>query len=121
MIIKNIKIQNYRQIEDRTYNFKEGINVIDGDNESGKTTLFNAIISAIFDNPHKMSEKAISDIKRWGHKDAPYIEINIDHEGTSYHIIKDYTKKETIINGKVVSNLDDIINIITARTIMDIS
>lgn len=39
MIIKNIKIKKFGILKDRDIEFKEGINIVNGENEAGKTTL----------------------------------------------------------------------------------
>jgi len=43
MFIKKIKIKNYRSFDDFSMEFKEGLNVIIGSNNSGKTNLLKAI------------------------------------------------------------------------------
>lgn len=47
MYVTMVRIQNYRAIRDATVSFKEGVNVIVGDNEAGKSTLLEAIQLAI--------------------------------------------------------------------------
>ena len=48
MKIKNIKVNAYGNIENKDINLEEGINIIHGANESGKSTLLNYIISIFY-------------------------------------------------------------------------
>ena len=43
MYIARIRIQNYRCFKDSTIEFRPGLNVIIGENNSGKTTLLKAL------------------------------------------------------------------------------
>ena len=47
MNIKNITIQNFRGFEDRTFEFDSKMNVVLGDNTTGKTTLLHAVQIAL--------------------------------------------------------------------------
>ena len=48
MKIENIKINAYGNIENKEINLKDGINIIYGANESGKSTLLNYIMSSFY-------------------------------------------------------------------------
>lgn len=43
MYLKNLRIKNFRCIEDLTIEFREGLNVIIGENNTGKTTIIDAL------------------------------------------------------------------------------
>lgn len=48
MIIKELNLKNFGKFSDRRFQFSDGINVIYGPNEAGKTTLYTAIGSLLF-------------------------------------------------------------------------
>lgn len=48
MQIKEVKIFNFGKLQNRTYHFTEGINVIYGKNESGKSTLHTFLMGMFF-------------------------------------------------------------------------
>ena len=58
MLIKKITIRNFGKINNRTFEFSEGINVIYGENESGKTTLHNFIKSMFYGIPRGRGKSA---------------------------------------------------------------
>lgn len=43
MIIKKLRLQNFKKFQDRTFEFNDDINIVVGDNESGKSSLLEAI------------------------------------------------------------------------------
>lgn len=48
MRIKKIKIRNFGQFHNREFTFSPGLNVVYGENESGKTTLHTFLVSMLF-------------------------------------------------------------------------
>ncbi len=109
MKLEYIKIENFRQIKSKKYDFKEDINIIFGPNESGKTTLFHAIISALFDNPQKIRKTLLESYKPWKKDIYPILEFGIKVDGVDYTIIKDFNSKKVLLNGKNDSNIDQFI------------
>ena len=51
MLIRKITIRNFGKLNNRTFEFSDGINVIFGENESGKTTLHHFIRSMFYGVP----------------------------------------------------------------------
>ena len=43
MIIKELSLKNFGKFSGQSFQFSEGINVVYGPNEAGKTTIFQAI------------------------------------------------------------------------------
>lgn len=43
MIIKRLKVKNFKKFQDQTFDFNDDINIVVGDNESGKSSLLEAI------------------------------------------------------------------------------
>lgn len=48
MIIKRITVRNFGKLQDRSMEFSDGINVLYGDNESGKTTTHTFVRSMLY-------------------------------------------------------------------------
>ncbi len=111
MILKHIKIKNFRQIDSKEFSFKDGINIIYGLNESGKTTLYFAIISALFDDPEKVNKSYLEGLKTWGKNSYPELELTFIYENKEYTISKDFNLKKSKLIGS--SNADDCKNFIS--------
>jgi DNA sulfur modification protein DndD len=65
-IIKSVSFQNfynyYGSFDDNTYRFKEGINIVNADNNMGKSKFYNGILwilkDEIYDSDSKKMEQA---------------------------------------------------------------
>jgi len=78
----------------RTLQFGPGLSVIKGDNETGKSTLLQAIIHALFTFPTTIT-KVISDETTWGKEPGFLLELELeDGSGERYLLEKDYGKRQ---------------------------
>ncbi len=73
MVLKNIKIENFRALESAEIKFNKGVNLILGDNGVGKTSLLEAIVvsvSSFFSGVTGVFSKGISqeDVRFISHK-----------------------------------------------------
>ena len=109
MRINDINIKNFRQIKDKEYKFKEGINIIKGFNEEGKSTLFEAIITSLFENPKKISKRVLENIKSWDSDKYPILEYTVLKDNKIFSILKDFDKKNLTLNGDDKYNDQDFI------------
>jgi exonuclease SbcC len=60
MIIKEYRCRRFAGIKDKSYEFKEGLNVLLGNNESGKSTLIEGIHAAMF-KATKQDRRSVAD------------------------------------------------------------
>jgi len=83
MIIKSIKLQNFRSHSNTELNFDTGISVLIGENGAGKTSILEAISFALF----KQHVAKIDDlIKRETHEMG--VELVFEHNGREYKVIR---------------------------------
>jgi len=52
--VQRIRLQNFKRFDSLDINFKEGMNILIGDNESGKSTILNAISLVLSGNRNKI-------------------------------------------------------------------
>ena len=96
MKIKNIKINNYGNLENKEINLKNKINIIYGKNESGKSTLLNYIKNIFYGISKNKNGREISDYdkyKPWGKEDySGKLKYELDN-GQGFEIFRDFNKK----------------------------
>ena len=100
MKIDKIEINAYGKLENKEIKLKDGINLIIGKNESGKSTLLNYIISMFFGVSKLKENKEISDydkFKPWSGKEfSGTINYTLDN-GKQIEVFRDFSGKGTKI------------------------
>lgn len=89
MQILRLRVENFRRFEDVELTFDEGINLVRGPNESGKSTLVLAILAGLFARP-QTNTALVRSYMRWSTEDAPLIELDFIHDGRRYSLVKDF-------------------------------
>ena len=108
MNIKEIKINNYGKLKNKEINLEKNINIIYGENESGKSTLLNYIKNIFYGISKNKNGKEISDYEKYkpwiGEEFSGRIKYELNN-GEEYEIFRDFNKKNPkVLNG----NLEDI-------------
>ena len=115
MKIKNIKINNYGNLENKEINLKNKINIIYGKNESGKSTLLNYIKNIFYGISKNKNGKNISDYdkyKPWGKVDySGKLKYELD-SGEEFEIFRDFNKKNPKIFNKDLEDISKDFNIV---------
>ncbi len=90
MILHRLRLRNFRRFDrEAEFEFSEGINLITGPNESGKTSLVLAVPFALF-TPHR-SGSAVRAVQPFGRSTLkPFIEMEIGLQGKRYRVTKDF-------------------------------
>ena len=108
MKINKLKINSYGKLKEKEINFKDGINLIYGQNEAGKSTLIKFIINSFYGISKNKKGKEVSDFdkyKPWsGEEFSGKLEYELDNK-EKYEIYRDFSKK----NPKIFNeNMEDI-------------
>ena len=110
MKIKNIKVNAYGNIENKDINLEEGINIIHGANESGKSTLLNYIISIFYGISRNKDGKVLSDYEKYKPWNSNEFSGRISYKlenGEKYEIFRDFNKKNTKIYNDKLEDISD--------------
>ena len=103
MIINKLKINEYGKLHNKEIELSNNINIIYGNNESGKSTLFNFIINSLYGISKNKKGRDISDFDKylpWGKEEfSGKIEYELDNK-EKYEIYRDFKKKNPIIYNK---------------------
>lgn len=108
MKINDLKINSYGKLRNTDITFKDGINIVYGENEKGKSTLLNCIVSLLYGGAKTKRGKDISDLEKykpWNGEDySGKISYTLDND-ESYEVFREFGRKDTRIYDK---NMDDI-------------
>lgn len=88
MIIEQISMKNWRGYRERhTFQFKDGINLLAGRNEAGKSTLFEVLTRVLFDR-HNSKTEEIRAIQPVGSSLGPEAQVEFRVDGKRYRATK---------------------------------
>lgn len=109
MKINNLKINSYGRIKNAEIELKNGLNIIKGYNEAGKSTLLSFINSILFGIDKKKQGSFISEYDRyipWVYEDfSGMVNYELDN-GEKYEIFRNFKKKNPVVydsNGNDIS------------------
>lgn len=110
MKIEKINIKKFGKLENKEISFKSGMNLIVGDNESGKSTLMQFIFSIFFDF-YKYKRNGIKEADIWRPWDDTVFMGSITYSldnNAKYTIERDFNKRNPVVydqNFKDISKL----------------
>lgn len=95
VILKTLKLINWKSFENREFDFSEGINLIIGDNYSGKTSLIQAIYYGLFGEMLYDKELSAIELRREDKENAT-IELDFIVDDQKYRIRRNFDGKKRI-------------------------
>lgn len=108
MKINNMKINAFGNLKDKELQLSNGINIIKGQNESGKSTLLKFIIDMFYGISKNKRGKDFSDYEKYkpwdGEEFSGKINYTLDNNDT-YEVFRDFNKKNPVIYNQ---NYEDI-------------
>ena len=122
MIIKRVKLENYRSHSNTTVDFSKGINLILGKNGKGKTSILEAISSVMFNTKDRSGKETGKNFIKFNEKSGK-IEIEFTaNDGRDYilktEFFKSKPKKQTLTDingldceGDIQENLEELCGI----------
>ena len=122
MIIKRVKLENYRSHSNTTVDFSKGVNLILGKNGKGKTSILEAISSVMFNTKDRSGKETGKNFIKFGEKSGK-IEIEFTaNDGRDYifktEFFKAKPKKQTLTDvngldceGNIQENLEELCGI----------
>ena len=93
MIVRSISVNQFRKFGKPTKveGLGNGINIVAGPNEMGKSTLLAALRAAFFER-HRSNTKKIRTFQNNQNKAAPVVSVNFEVDGRNYQITKRFIK-----------------------------
>ena len=98
MHFRRIAVRNFRKLASPLVieELGEGVTVIAGDNEEGKSTLLDAIRTGLFER-HNMSGRAVEAMQPFGFSVRPEIQIDFEINGNTYSIVKGFAQRASAL------------------------
>ena len=100
MKINNLKINGFGKLKDKEIKLEDGINIVYGENEAGKSSLLKFITSMLYGASKNKNGKEISDFdkfKPWQTEEfSGKIEYNLD-SGEKFEVYREFKKKNPVI------------------------
>lgn len=114
MKIKNVKINNFGKLENKEIEFEDNINLIYGENESGKSTLLKFISSMFYGASKNKNGKNITDYEKykpWNNGEfSGKIKYELDN-GETFEIFREFDKKNPKIYNEKLEDISKTFNI----------
>ncbi|WP_419768915.1 AAA family ATPase [Arcobacter sp.] len=104
MILCKLKLENFKRYKTFELDFDEGLVGIIGKNGSGKSTIFEAILFALYG---EFKDRGYKDIVRNANatdKDAVVVELNFEFDSIEYKVVREFRGKALSANAKLYKN-----------------
>ena len=96
MNINKIKINSYGKLKNKEINLENNLNIIYGENESGKSTVLNFILNIFYGASKNKNGKEISDFEKYKPWDTDEFSGKLSYEldnKNKYEIFREFNKK----------------------------
>ena len=105
MKINQLKINGYGKLKEKEIEFDNYINIVQGKNESGKSTLLSFIVNSLYGISRNKDGKEISDFEKYtpwiGEEFSGKLKYELDNK-EKFEIFRDFkNKKPKIFNEKL--------------------
>jgi DNA repair exonuclease SbcCD ATPase subunit len=97
VILRQLRARRFLGLPEDPFQFARGVNVVVGPNEAGKSSLRAAIHTALFGNPTTTSAQERDRYRAWGTDEPPVLELELDIDGRTYTLIKDFAQRRTVL------------------------
>ena len=87
MRLVSLTVRNYRIHQDKTVHFDPALTVIGGPNESGKSTIVEAVHHALFLRS-RIGGTVLESMQSQWHPGHPTVELTLESDGSTYTITK---------------------------------
>src|SRR6188768_1189438 len=105
-MLQKLRVKNFKKFATQELDFQEGINIVRGVNEAGKSTLMNAILATLFADVNTKSKSFYSEVTNWKTASPEiYLEALFQLPGkgeairsrAEARLVRDFKKKEQFL------------------------
>ena len=114
MKINNLKINGFGKLKDKEIEFSNGINIVYGENEAGKSSMLKFVTSMLYGASKNKKGKEISDFdkyKPWQTEEfSGKIEYTLDND-EKFEVYREFKKKNPIIYNSKKEDISKMFNL----------
>ncbi|WP_345980877.1 SMC family ATPase [Sulfurimonas sp. HSL3-2] len=104
MILSSLHLENFKKYTAFDIEFGEGLMGIIGKNGSGKSTIFEAILLALYGEMKSRGNKDLIRNADASAKDAVVVELVFEYEGATFRVVREFRGKTLTANAKLFKN-----------------
>ena len=108
MILCNLELTNFKKYTHKTFAFEEGLIGIIGKNGSGKSTIFEAILFALYGELRNKGSKELIRNSNVSDKEVVSVTLQFEFDGATYKVMREFRGKNLVANGKLYKNGSDV-------------
>jgi DNA repair protein SbcC/Rad50 len=106
MILTNLKLENFKKYTNFEIAFESGLIGIIGKNGAGKSTIFEAILFALYGELKSKGDKEVVRNSNASSKDAVIVELDFEFDTIEYKVIREFRGKTLTANAKLYKNTE---------------
>lgn len=104
MILNNLELVNFKKYTQKSFSFEEGLVGIMGKNGSGKSTIFEAILFALYGELKTKGSKDLIRNSSVSEKEPVSVSLEFEFDGLTYKVVREFRGKALSANAKFYKN-----------------